>query len=127
MEKTDFEKPHVSRSQKIEPPEKLPLPRHKKGEKFLKGPIPWWFLSKAGRLKGHALHVAIGLWFIAGIEENGIIKVSQKVMREMGVNHTTANRGLQELEKAGLISIIDRGRGRTAKVRLSSRTESRLS
>ena len=36
-------------------------PRHKPGEKFLKGPIPWPWIESAGALPGKAL--AIGLAF----------------------------------------------------------------
>jgi hypothetical protein len=34
-------------------------PRHRSGEKFLKGPIPLLWLIQAGRLPGKALHVGL--------------------------------------------------------------------
>jgi len=41
-------------------------PRHRQGEKFLKGPIPWPKLERAFLLPGKALHVALLLWREAG-------------------------------------------------------------
>jgi len=46
-----------------------PLPRHKLGEKFLKGPIPWDWISRAAKQPGKAVHVALVLWFLAGIKK----------------------------------------------------------
>jgi hypothetical protein len=40
--------------------------RHRQGEKFLKGPIPWPWLERAFLLPGKALHVALLLWREAG-------------------------------------------------------------
>ena len=47
------------------PPPNRP-PRHRSGEKFLKGPIPWAWLQRAFLLPGKALHVALLLWREAG-------------------------------------------------------------
>src|SRR5690349_820802 len=54
-------------------PTKKP-PRHRPGEPFLKGPIPWRWLSRAMRLTGKALHVAILLWKESGIKQNRTIR-----------------------------------------------------
>jgi len=90
-----------------------PLPRHKKGEKFLKGPIPWDWLSMASRIsgKGKALHVANAIWVTAGIKKTRTITLSMKILRGMGVNRNAAYRGLDVLEDSGLVSVI-RHRGR---------------
>jgi hypothetical protein len=82
------------------------LPHHKPGEKFLKGPIPWNWLSKAAKQPGKALHVAIAIWLIAGIKNNRNIDLSYNVLEEMGVDRHATYLGLTALEEAGLISVI---------------------
>jgi hypothetical protein len=47
--------------------EKKTPPRHSTGEKFLKGPIPLNWLSRASQLKGKSLQVGLSLWFLAGL------------------------------------------------------------
>ena len=84
------------------------LPRHKLGEEFLKGPIPWRWLSMAAQLPGKALHVANALWFIAGIKKTRTIALSGKILKNMGINRNAAYRGLTALEETGLVSVIRR-------------------
>jgi len=82
------------------------LPRHKRREKFLKGPIPWAWLSPAASLPGKALQVAVALWFQAGIKGEPTVNLSCKVLRDMGVKRNAGYRGLAELEGAGLVSAV---------------------
>jgi len=89
-----------------------PLPRHRQGEKFLRGPIPWIWLSKAAQQPGHALHVAIALWFIGWMEKSAVVTLSPKLMRGMGVHRLAMRRGLTALVVAGLVRIEDNRRGR---------------
>ena len=90
---------------------KAKLPRPGPGGKFLKGPIPWPWLSQAGRLQGHALHVGIALWFLAGLKKVGTVTLSSSVLEDLGVSRFSGYRALQALESAGLIS-VDRHTGR---------------
>ncbi len=86
-------------------------PRHKPGEKFLKGPIPWNWLSSAAHQPGKALHVAIVLWLLAGIKRTRTVALSGSVLRGFGVNRHSGYRGLASLEAAGLVG-VDRHPGR---------------
>src|SRR5262245_50986483 len=52
------------------------LPGPKPGEPFLRGPIPLWWLDKAGRLPGRVLHVAILLWQEAGCRKCRKVRVN---------------------------------------------------
>ena len=81
------------------------LPRHRVGEKFLKGPIPWRWLQRAGRLKNQALQVALLLWLEAGMRKHRTVKFREKDGAEMGMSIDTARRGLRQLEKAQLVTI----------------------
>ena len=91
--------------------------RHTAGEYFLKGPVPWSWLARAGRLSGHALHVGIVLWWKHGITGDAVFSVPMVRLREMGVGRHSLYRALDELAAAGLIE-VERHRGRAARVRL---------
>lgn len=88
------------------------LPRHQRGERFLKGPIPWSWLAQAARQPGRALHVALVLWFWAGIKGRVEVPMPTTQVRSLGVSRYAAYRGLAALEKAGLVE-VRRHRGRT--------------
>ena len=98
------------------PPRTRP-PRPGRGEQFLKGPIPWVWLTKAMALPGKALHVGIALWFRAGIERTGTIRLSLTRLRSTGLSRSSACRGLRALEKADLIN-VERHMGRAPIVTL---------
>ena len=102
-------------------PSKRP-PRHKTGERFLKGPIPWSWLTAAARLPGKALHVAIMLWFKAGIAKRRTVSVSHSVLKQLGVGRNAARRGLAALESAELVT-VDRKPGRSPTVTLLDHPE----
>lgn len=87
-----------------------PPPRHRQGEKFLKGPIPWDWITTASKFsgKGKALHTAIACWFLAGRINQRTIDLSHTLLREMGVNRNAAYRGLEVLEELGLVSVVRR-------------------
>ncbi len=87
------------------------MPRHRPGERFLKGPVPWQWLTRAAQQPGRALHVAIAIWFWASIIGSGQIALSISRLKELGVSRYAAYRGLAALERAGLI-LVQRHRGR---------------
>jgi hypothetical protein len=93
------------------------LPRHRAGDHFLKGPIPMDWLQAAARSPGRALHVAIVLWYHAGVSKNAKIKVNLSRMGAFGLDRHSASRGLKALEEAGLVT-VDRAPGRNATVTL---------
>jgi DNA-directed RNA polymerase subunit N (RpoN/RPB10) len=96
-------------------------PRHKRGEEFLKGPIPWNWLCRAAELCGKAFQVAIAIWFLAGVHKREV-EVSGQAVEDLGVSRYACYRGLKLLEKAGLIS-VHRAPGRKAIVTILDFTE----
>jgi len=93
-------------------------PRHRPGERFLRGPIPWDWLTKAARQPGRALHVALELWRWAGIKRTREISLSLSgAARELGTSRSALSRGLRALEGAGLVS-VERKAGRKPTVTL---------
>ena len=106
MDNLDLEKLTLPVASKPVTTDRKALPRHKTGGKFLKGPIPWDWLSMAASLPGKALHVAIALWFHAGIKQERTVTLSGTVLKNMGVKRNSAYRGVAALEEFGLISTI---------------------
>jgi hypothetical protein len=87
-------------------------PRHRRGESFLCGPIPWDWVARAGRQPGKALFVALLLWKEAGCEKRRTVRLNLSQAVAMGMSLDTARRGLRALETAGLVTITRKpGRG----------------
>jgi DNA-binding MarR family transcriptional regulator len=82
-----------------------PPPRPAQGEKYLGGPIPITWLQTASQLSGKALHVAIALWFTAGLTKSRTVRVSRTLTRSFGMQPDSARRGLKQLERAGLVDV----------------------
>jgi hypothetical protein len=80
-------------------------PRHRQGEKFLSGPIPWPWVHRASQLKGKALTVALVLWQEAGCRKCRTIRFRPSQTDALGFHRSTARRGLRALEQAGLVRI----------------------
>lgn len=80
-------------------------PRHKPGEHFLKGPIPWRWLERAGELPGKALVVALVVWREAGCRNAATVPLNLSGLR---VPRRTAQRALRTLELSGLVAVEHR-------------------
>jgi hypothetical protein len=80
-------------------------PRHRPGEAFLMGPIPWTWPRRAMTLQGKALHVAILLWKEAGCRRSRTVRFRLARTAELGIHRDTAKRGLRALAAAELVSL----------------------
>jgi hypothetical protein len=98
-------------------------PLHKAGELFLKGPIPWNWLTQAGRLPGRALHVALCVWRQAGVKKSRTVKLSWADLAALEIPRSTARRGLAALESANLV-FVARHAGRSPLVTILDCPES---
>lgn len=78
--------------------------RHPNG-KFIKGPIPLDWVSRANRLPGKAGAVGAALWFLVGLRGDYTVKLTGEVERIAGCTRKALYRALGSLEAAGLISI----------------------
>jgi len=97
-------------------PKRLP---GKVAGKFLKGPIPWCWIQRAGVLGGRALHVGLVMWFEAGCCGSHQVAVNQKaIAAAFEIDRATVRRAIQQLERAGLIRLVERHRGQRAVVEL---------
>jgi len=73
--------------------------------RVLKGPISLEWLMKASQQPGKALSVAIAVWFLVGVSKTSTVKLSNKLLREFGVDRYAKSRALKQLSSAGLISV----------------------
>ena len=97
-------------------PSTLP-PRPKTGQKYLRGPIPLDWLATAARLPGRSLHVAVALWFAAGLSRSRHVPLSNVSGARFGLDRNAKYRALDWLERAGLIT-VERKLGRAPEVTL---------
>lgn len=105
------------------PVKRRSLPDRRRGERFLKGPISWPWLTLAMALPGKAVHVGLHLWFEAGMTGSADVAPSLSSMqRNAGVSRFAASRGLAVLEAAGLVA-VERHAGRKPRVRLLDATD----
>jgi hypothetical protein len=97
-------------------------PRHRGDAWFIKGPLPGWWMERAAELPGASLHVALALWYLAGVGRTRKVKPTWTVWRRFGTSPDAARRGLAALERARLIS-VERGPGRCPLVTMLDASE----
>lgn len=75
-------------------------------------------MSRAATLPGRALHVALAVWHGAALAKTNRVKLTGKLLGRFAVKVGAARRGLQLLERAGLVAVERPGRGRCPVVTL---------
>ena len=73
--------------------------------RFLKGPVPFDWLSMAAKLPGRAFHVGILLWFLAGMTARLTVTLTGATTRSFGLDRDAKSRALRSLEAAGLVTV----------------------
>jgi hypothetical protein len=93
--------------------------RAKRREKrFVRGPIPLWWVERASRLPGKALAVGMAIWFKSGMTLAGAeVPVTPALVKPFGVTRQAGYRAMRALENVGLI-VVSRHRGRCPRVRI---------
>jgi hypothetical protein len=81
-------------------------------KKFIKGPIPLAWITKAAGVEGKTLHVALALYYLAGLNRSRTVVLSHATLQLFGVSRQAGNRALHQLEEMELIS-VDRHVGRS--------------
>jgi hypothetical protein len=75
-------------------------------ERFVKGPIPLSWITKAGDLGGSCLFVGMLLWHVYGMSRNKPFQISHNKLSELGAGSvSTAKRALDSLAVSGLIGV----------------------
>jgi hypothetical protein len=83
--------------------------------KFLRGPIPLEWLSRAANAPGKALHVAVAIWHRRFLTKSLTVDLNLSRLSTFGLTRDAARRGLQALEEEGLV-VAQRVQGRKAQV-----------
>jgi hypothetical protein len=83
----------------------LPEEEATPGQRPLYGPIPWAWLLPASRLPGKSLQVASACWLLAGWERSASFELVLDGWQDFGLSRFSASRGLDELGRAGLVSV----------------------
>lgn len=82
---------------------------------FFAGPIPLAWLSRACRLGGKALHVALAVQHRLKVSGQTVASITPKLLETFKVPTGAAYRALDRLESAGLVK-VNRRRGRNPRV-----------
>jgi hypothetical protein len=83
----------------------LPGPETKPDQRPLYGPIPWAWWLPASRLPGKSLHVGAVCWLLAGWERSAGFELALDGWADLDLSRFAASRGLNELERAKLVSV----------------------
>src|SRR5262245_10915953 len=86
-------------------PDPATSPRHRPGEKFIRGPLPVTWFNRAAALKGQALWVGLLLWGVFGCTGRATVRFSLSQATSAGISERTVNRAIHQLERAGLIRV----------------------
>jgi hypothetical protein len=76
--------------------------------RFLKGPIPWFWVTAAAALPGQALPVGLCLWRLVGAMRSDTVSFGNADLRPLGIDRAAKSRALRALERAGLIAVVHR-------------------
>ena len=95
----------VQSSTTILPSPIKPKPKHRL---FIKGPIPYIWLSKANAQGGSTGVIATGLWFYVGLKKSSRFKIDHHLDKFSGVSRQTRQSALIKLERAGLIRLTNK-------------------
>ena len=83
-------------------------PRHRQGEPFLRGPIPWAWVTTAAALPGKSLAVGLVLWREAGCVTRRTVRVTLARLAGPLLSVDAARRGVRALERVGLVTVEHR-------------------
>lgn len=79
--------------------------KREKSEPFLRGPIPIAWLTRAARLPGKAIHVALAIQWLQGMKPNTTFQLTRKSLENFDVSRDAASDALNRLEAVGLITL----------------------
>ena len=85
-----------------------PVKSKPKHRLFIKGPIPYNWLSKANAQGGSTGVIATGLWFYVGLKKSSRFKIDHHLDKLSGVSRQTRQSALIKLERAGLIRLTNK-------------------
>lgn len=89
--------------------------RKRDGGRFLRGPVPLAWMTKAARLTGKSFTVGMAVWYLRGLRQSERVSLTPATWEQFGLDRFAVGRGLKQLESAGLVN-VERHRGRCSLV-----------
>src|SRR5262245_46116220 len=89
----------------------------RRGERFLKVPIPFLAIVTAAQLPGQAFAIFLAVHHQTTLSGKPIITLPASLLAGLGCSRGAKSRGLKALEQSGLITVT-RPKGRTAQIQL---------
>ena len=89
----------------------------RRGQRFLKGPLPLPDIAIAARLPGQALALFLAVHHQTALTGKPSVTLPARLLADLGISRGAKSRALQALEKAGLVTVA-RSRGRAARIQL---------
>ncbi len=112
----------MKRQNRKEKRDRQALPRHREGERFVRGPIPMKWLKLASTCGSRAEAVSLLLWYTAGWQKSNPVKLTPSVLAELKVHPKTGRQVLKKMEEIGLVKVEFR-RGRSPVVTITEPRE----
>lgn len=109
MEQIDIDKFRLGQADYSVPPiTSKTVRRHGPGEWFIASmPGPW--IAEAAKLPGHALHVAIAIMWVCGMERSKEVALTRYHFDHFSTKRGSTLRGMNALQQAGLIEYTKDG------------------
>jgi hypothetical protein len=96
------------------PPDNRRAPRHRTGELFLRGPIPWGWILRLASLPGrYTWLIALLIWRRSGLRKNAA--TFRFSIHSHNIPRRTTQRGIHAMEAAGLIT-VERASGKALSI-----------
>jgi hypothetical protein len=89
----------------------------RRGERFLRGPIPLKDIATAACLPGHALALFLAVHHQTALTGRPVVTLPARLLESLGISRGVKSRGLQVLEQAGLVTVA-RSKGRAARIQV---------
>lgn len=75
----------------------------KEKKRYLKGPVPLDWLTRAAELPGSAVKVGLAIWYLAGRQRSKTVRLTNTILDNFGVDRQGKYRALKALAEARLI------------------------
>ena len=89
----------------------------RRGERFLKGPIPLSDIAAAARLPGKSLALFLAVRHQTDLTSRPIITLPAGLLTQLGITRSAKARCLKSLEQAGLVE-VEQAKGKAARIQL---------
>jgi DNA-binding MarR family transcriptional regulator len=89
----------------------------RRGERFLRGPIPLKDIATAACLPGQALALFLAVHHQTALTGKPSVTLPARLLAELGISRGSKSRGLKALEQSGLITVAQ-SKGRAARIQL---------